>query len=263
MILAAALLITATAQTQMAASVPSNFSLPAFNTFFEQLINEEALLHLDRQEVTRSKASKGSIKALMTQAADIRSLVQSYQDNSLGQIASDAPKPIADLQVSLEKLKDSLEAQRILDKFTPKHQMKSKDMRDCCDHEAGYLSVLLAAIKIPSFSLKSISDAARYNMSPLLYDKKDGLFFADPADTTSAKVLVDPRMKGKTLRKGDVLLSIQGEDGDWESITTWGDVLEISKDFADDEHAVHVKIRRGKDLKEVAVTAVPSAINAD
>ena len=72
MLLAAALLITATAQTQMAASVPSNFSLPAFNTFFEQLINEEALLHLDRQEVTRSKASKGSIKALMTQAADIR-----------------------------------------------------------------------------------------------------------------------------------------------------------------------------------------------
>jgi len=264
MLIAATLAFTIVTQSrQTSVTSLANFDLPAFNQFFEHLVNEEAVLHIDRQEVTRTKASQSSLKSMMDHAVEIKGLVQAYQDNTLLALSDDAPKQIVALNSSLEKLKEGLDGAKLLARFVKKREKKNVDMSApyCCDHDAAYLGVLLAAAKIPKFSFANLAPPARYNIAPVLYDRQDGIFFADPADPTVAKVLARPDLRGKGLWKGDVIVAVQGEDKKWEPVANWGDILAASKDFEMDENGVHLRVRRKDKIREIRVTDVPSSID--
>src|SRR5689334_7150786 len=128
MLLAAALTLSLAAQGNRAAISLPNFDMPTFNLFFEQLVNAEAGLHLDRQEIERTKANKSSIKKMMDDATAIKQIVQTYQEDVLVIINVVTPKQVVALNSSLEKLKEGLDGSKILVRFSGKKQEPKKAM---------------------------------------------------------------------------------------------------------------------------------------
>lgn len=252
------MLIAATLWISMAVARPTE-DPAVFGRFFESFVSSETTLKMDRGEISLSKSSAASRKALAKDINATEDLVRQYQ----GSLSTDSPEPLAQVRTTLDKYLSALgELKALAANGKPAAPAAVKAL--CCSHDDAYIAVLRAATKVPGFSLSALSAPTRYNLSPVLYGAGDGLIFADPAFPNAAQVIArNPSRKSK-LRHGDVIVAIRGEEEDeWEDVRTWKDVLEASGEFEHAQQKVVVRVRRKGSLQQVSLISSSVAVNAE
>jgi hypothetical protein len=229
---------------------------PSANRFIESLIASEIVLRLDRRDVKDTKNSPAAVKVLMTDVAAIRTSIQTYQDTYLASLPDDAPKSLQLFRTELQAFKDSLNPEKIL--------AAVPSGKSCCDHDSAYLKLMISAMRAPGFSLENLSTAARYNLSPVLVEKRHGLIYADPSSSNEARILPRIVRKGSLLRKGDVIVAVRADDEKaWVPVQSWGDVLRASNNFFTGEAKVFVRVKRNKTYKDLIFASSPVVVNTE
>lgn len=231
-----------------------------YNSFLEKIIASEVGLRLDRRDARDTKNGKSAIQVLMKDAAQARAVIQSFQDSTLSSLADNAPKALIAFRDELEKFKATLEPVQLLGRVKAATQEGSS----CCDHDAAYLKLITAAVRAPGFNMHILSSPARYNLSPVLYDKPAGLVYADASAADRALILPRIVQKNSKLRRGDVIVAVRGDDEEeWETVKTWGDVLRASNDFETGEAQVFIRVRRGQGTKDLVLASSTVIVNTE
>jgi len=174
-----------------------------------------------------------------------------------------AGKSVADMDARLAVLSDNVSKLSLFamnDRF-----VKEEERKTWSEHGKAFRAVVLSSLKMPGYSLKQLSAPVAYNLGPILYDEQEAVIYADVAAPDQARV-AKTFDKNRKLHGGDEIVAYRDdEDEPWKDVHSWRDLVHTRGDAGEDEgkQQIHLKVRRGRSIKEVEVGFVASTYTAD
>lgn len=244
-------------------------SLPTANkvtVFIEALSNNNANLLLDRGDLVLSRGSSRERNRLITDLHAMQKLVTSSSEKLPTNGADPKESPPQRLDVALKNLYVSLLAVEVAvgEGSTPPTDAKRLSLA-WADCNTAFQKVISAAVKIPGFALSDLGGPSLYNLSPGLYEGREGMVLADPKSPGRTKIGRTFGDAGLKLRKGDEIIALRtADEKDWTPIKTWKDVVNADKqaeeDGEDEALRIVLRVKRGRSLVDVPARFVKRRI---
>jgi hypothetical protein len=268
MILLCAFVLTATpcrAQASSVRSVAASYqdsSIERFRRFFERLSSAETELQLDRGDAIHARDKSRAVSHLVNDMAAEQRLIEAFLESTTAD-PSGSSSPAQKLRASLAALGSDLDNLKTAAHPNSNEITKALSNKAWQAHGSAFRRVVLSAVKVPGFSLKDLEPPVQYNLTPVLFDRSEGIILADT--TKPEKTIVARTFGGKTaaVQTGDEILAYRDSEEDgWVTVKNWADILHQPKDLDDEERTtrITVRLKRGSATREVNLSFIASSL---
>jgi hypothetical protein len=234
--------------------------LQSFITFFEVLTDAEVGLQLGRGEVIVAKDKARSRAKLADGLNAEQKLVRSFLDQD--RFIKEDGAPVSDLRSKLNLLATGIDPLTMIVSRDAKSYNKVDERTAWYSHGSAFRSVLVSSLKLPGYSLKMLSPAVAYNLSPVLYDVSESPVYADTSIKDKVKLGKSILLPAAKLRTGDEILAFRDVDEkDWTTVASWRDLLRTPQDAGEDgKKQILLRIKRGRSIREVSAGYIASRL---